>query len=262
MIPKQIWTYWEGERPPYIQHCLNTILKRAGVKVNLVTPRNLSEYIEPGEILHKNCSRIMWIAQKVDCIRIALLYKYGGIWCDADTVFLKSAEHLFDSEYDFTGIKWKRTGRILNGYFMAQKGSKFLAQCVEYINRIVTTNFKTNYKEHGGVLFGECMFQEVWAKNRNLVKFWDLEIFLPIEFPFAKGIWYQRKNVRAFLTSNTIAVGLNHSQYPDTFRNRSLDSHKAEDTLFGTIFKYSDTLDYAAELKDVICPKCGHSFQN
>ena len=124
MIPKQIWLYWRGQKPAYIEYCIETIVKRAGVSVKLLTPDNVNQYVE--DVLHPQYKQFTDAAQQADVIRIALLYKYGGMWMDADTLFLKDCAHVFNLDCDVALSKWTSTGAYLNGYILAKPGCDFL----------------------------------------------------------------------------------------------------------------------------------------
>lgn len=240
-IPNNVFIVWFGKMPEYIAYCIRTIKKRCGCKVYFITEKNVNNYLQ-GIDLNPNWRQITWRAQSVDCLRLALLYKYGGCWIDADTVMLKPIKHLFKTNADIKLMKWRRTGRILNGYFLARQNSVFLRTAIDWVNDKLATAFKTSYHEHGGVLFGECLFLDTYSRNKNLVEFMDLDTFLPVEFPFNQSIWYKRIKIEQFLKTHTVAIGLNHSQYTDNHRNRPIALHIRDGNLFGNIFKYSMSL--------------------
>ena len=239
---KNVFIVWFGKMPEYINYCIRTIKKRCGCKVHYITEKNVNEYIQDGKDINANWRRISWRAQAVDCLRVALLYKYGGCWMDADTIMIKPIQHLFDIKHDIKLLKWRRTGRILNGYFIAKQGSLFLKNALDWINNKLSIDFRPSYHDHGGVLFGECLFLDIYSRNKNLVEFIDLDTFLPVEFPFNRDVWYKRIGIEQFLKTHTAAIGLNHSQYTDNHRNRSILMHVRDGNLFGNIFKYSMSL--------------------
>jgi hypothetical protein len=84
------------------------------------------------------------IAQKVDYYRIALLYKYGGIWIDADIIVMRDFDPIFqklEEGYDYVGFGC--TGYECSyGYFRpsnwvmgAKKNSILMAKCLEKLNK-------------------------------------------------------------------------------------------------------------------------------
>ena len=68
-------------------------------------PTNLKKYNLP---LHRNFDKLN-PAHKSDYISAIMLYYYGGIYIDCDTICLQSLKELYDKlkQYDFVGYNWK-----------------------------------------------------------------------------------------------------------------------------------------------------------
>jgi len=244
MIPKKIFYYWEGTRYPYINYCLKSIEKRCGVESHFITQGNVRDYIK-GVDLADNWANLRPISQRIDVLRVALLYKYGGCWMDADTVMLKDMNSTFENlqEADIICMRWRRTGRILNGYFFANQGSEFLRICLDWINKqLRAAPNQTHYPRHQGVWFGEHMVGQMHYENPKHMRFVDPEIFLPIQFPFQQNVWWQNSPIEPFFKTNTIAIGMNHSQYADNIRNMTMPLILRGKNVFSNIFKYSEQL--------------------
>ena len=78
------------------------------------------------------------IPQKTDYYRYALLYKYGGIWLDFDTIVMQDLKPLYDNleKYDYIGSgchsdHCKKTGYPFpsNWMMMSRAGTKFINTC-------------------------------------------------------------------------------------------------------------------------------------
>lgn len=240
----KVFTYWEGQKYEYISYCLKSIEKRCGVEYHYIHPGNVDEYLKDCNLC-SHWKNIRPLSQKVDILRVAVLHKYGNLWCDADTVMLKDLKETFENlkEADITAMRWRRTGRTLNGYFFAQKESQFLKICLDWINRELRSNpNKHHYHEHQGVYFGEHMFGQIHYENSKYMRFVDPEIFLPIQFPFNQKIWWDNLPLQHFLKPITVAVGLNHSQFSENVRNMPMKQILKGKNLFSNIFKYSESL--------------------
>jgi hypothetical protein len=107
--PRNIWVYWENinrsKYPTHIKLCLDSIKKHLGTKYNLqiLNEKSIREYLPDARGDFDN----LMVAQKVDYYRIALLYKYGGIWLDADIIVMQDLEPIFrklDEGYDYVGF--------------------------------------------------------------------------------------------------------------------------------------------------------------
>lgn len=87
-IPKIIWMFWDSESIPAEVNLFKERIKidNSEYQLNLVTFENLNSYVD--ELVFDENVEIP-IANKSDLIRLALLYKYGGIWLDITTILLK-----------------------------------------------------------------------------------------------------------------------------------------------------------------------------
>lgn len=238
MIPRQIFVYWEGKMPSYIKYCLSTF-SRSGVKIIFLNPDNVDKYI--GDKLCSHWRNIIDIAQKTDCIRIPVIYENGGMWVDADTIFIKDCKHLFEFTDEFIGIKW-RSDRVLNGYFMAPVHNDFMYAALKRINEILKDNPKKRYDEGGGVYLGEGIFTPLYKKGENKIRIINRETFIPIEFPFNRSVWYEDLLIESFLKPETVCIALNHSQYPLAIVESNIDEFYKRKDLLGSIFRYSKSL--------------------
>jgi hypothetical protein len=119
-MEKYIWVYWENiktdKHPTFIKLCIDSMKKHYG-KYNLIilNEKNIHKYLPD---LRKDFDNLL-IAQKVDYYRIALLYKYGGIWIDADVIAINDIKPVFDKleeGYDYVGFGCTGS-QCDNGYF-------------------------------------------------------------------------------------------------------------------------------------------------
>lgn len=167
--PRYVFTYWEnkGDRTePYahIKLCFETMKKKYG-KYNFVilNPDTIKEYLPN---LRDDLGELM-IAQKVDYYRVALLYYYGGIWIDADTIALRNLDEVFDkldNGYDYVGFGC--TGKIcFNGYpepsnwvMASRKNGRLMKCCLDKLNKMLDQNNKKyKYFELGKNVIWDCL---------------------------------------------------------------------------------------------------------
>lgn len=115
-----IWQYWENKpgikKPPsYINLCFKTVKKHCknNFDIIILDEKTVYNYLPD---LRSDLDQLL-IPQKTDYIRIKLLYTYGGIWLDADTIVMSNLKPIINklNKYDFIGFGC--TGhKCFNGY--------------------------------------------------------------------------------------------------------------------------------------------------
>jgi hypothetical protein len=103
-----IWVYGWGRKetiPPYIDACIETIVRNSGCAVHIVTPDNVRDYIED---LHPSF-HLLSPPHQADIFRVNILYRFGGMYLDADTIVLHSLKELFSQldQVELVGADWK-----------------------------------------------------------------------------------------------------------------------------------------------------------
>lgn len=101
-IPKTIWTYWNNaELTPVVRKCIDTWKKyNPDYTVIIITPDNLMDYIDfDVKKVRFNDSA----ARESDIIRLNVLAKYGGVWCDASIMMTRPFDFKTDSTHEFVG---------------------------------------------------------------------------------------------------------------------------------------------------------------
>ena len=160
---ENIWMYWENkrnkDRPKYIDLCFDTIKKHCSkdFKINILNEKTIHNYLPN---LRPDIQYKLSIPQKTDYYRYNLLYKYGGIWLDADTILFSSLKKLLKhlNKYDYIGSgchdkKCKNTGypKPSNGVMISRKNTKFMRMCISYCDRLLDNvlDKKINYFDLG-----------------------------------------------------------------------------------------------------------------
>jgi len=93
-----VFIYWDGPIPYYVQKCINRMKRIFKEKLIIVNQNNLRNYV--GKI-PTNLRKISNIAVQVDYIRVALLYYNSGVYLDADCIifpnFLPYLENIWNN---------------------------------------------------------------------------------------------------------------------------------------------------------------------
>ena len=120
--PFVIWTYWETPTSPnappraaYLDLCAETLSRNCGQDFLVIslTPQTAAEFIPELHVEKGAYSSLLRAAganipQKTDILRLALLSRYGGVWCDADIVCFRSFEpfvrRMRSGDFDYVGF--------------------------------------------------------------------------------------------------------------------------------------------------------------
>lgn len=138
-IPKIIHIIWVGEKLfPYQKEFSLWRGKHPSWNVKLWTDNNIPKLYNQ-KIYNKITSNVI----KVDLLRIELLYKYGGVYVDADSECVQSIDTLVDELELFAGTnnKNKKT-KVSNGFMGCKRGDVTMKGAVygvkDYISKTTT----------------------------------------------------------------------------------------------------------------------------
>lgn len=101
-IPKQIWTYWNNDTlTPVVRKCIDSWRKHnPEYTINILTPKNLKDYLDFDV---KNVKFNDSAARESDIIRLNILAKYGGVWCDASILMTRPFDFGTQPQHEFVG---------------------------------------------------------------------------------------------------------------------------------------------------------------
>ena len=115
-----LWLYWKnvsGKKTPYyILKCHENIKLycEKDFKVVILNEKTVKKYISD---LIPEYEQLNQVAHKADYLRFKLLYKYGGIWLDSDTILFRSLKEVIQ--------KIAEVGFVCMGYFNDSLGKVF-----------------------------------------------------------------------------------------------------------------------------------------
>lgn len=138
-----VWVCWlQGieSAPDIVKCCINSIKRNVEGIVHVITYENYSSYVDiEKNIIDKHEEGLISKTHFSDILRLALLYKYGGIWIDA-TVLMMSSE-LPDYVYKLPLFMYRISATMDEGYCNPRKFSSwFIAAQKE--NPIVGMTYK------------------------------------------------------------------------------------------------------------------------
>ena len=157
-IPRIIWTYWDTDYfPEFIQKSIEKIKQmNFGWKLNVLTPANLKEYLPDVDIFSFKFADTK--PRQSDFVRLHILPKYGGVWCDASIVPRTSFDWVIDEQrtrgVEFIGFyREGATSRpedpvIESWFFACIEGSNFVSKLRDELGIMNTLEKEEDYKEN------------------------------------------------------------------------------------------------------------------
>lgn len=146
-ISRKIWMYWGDELPPnYVQKIrANVVLLNPECQVVLLSRKSIGEYIDDYMLNMEGISE----ALISDFIRLELLYKYGGIWIDATSIFFRDFSWVFElfkvNSYDFVGYYRSiatidKNFPVFESWFIASKEKNpFIGEWLKELKKTIPT---------------------------------------------------------------------------------------------------------------------------
>lgn len=183
MIPKVLnftW-FWPLECP---KHLLQTwIDKNPDFEIKLWTEENIWELIN-----QKQFDSINEYCWKSDIARYEILYKYGWIYCDIDSVCF---EPLWDN---FTNYHWfccwesekARPYLIANWYIWFEKWNKIMKDMIEFIWNISVEEIN---KERAWRTTWPILFSKVVKDNLDKISILPSYLFMPTHISWETYTW-------------------------------------------------------------------------
>lgn len=237
-----LWSYWENvdyEKPEYISLCFKSMIKHCGdsFNVKILNNNTIHNYIKIPEYVNN----INNIAQKVDVYRLLLLYKYGGIWLDADTIVMKDLSPVINKlqNYDLiaSGCTGKicQTGKPSNGFLVANKKSIILKRAIRLCLKKIKHDKIKNYFS-----LGKLVLWKVIKKYQD--KFYHYESSY-VASRDIHGKWIsprrQLKNRHIPVKNNMFCITLYNSNYPRYFKSLTSQDILNMDNFIGKYFRKS-----------------------
>ncbi len=136
-MDRKVFLYWTGPLYKLVGTCIRLIQLHANQSSSfnliLLNESNISEYITIPSFFNK-----LDPAHQSDYARIRLLYEYGGIWLDADTLLLEDLKQLFETlgTNDCFFIRNSK-GIMCNAVLGARKNSPFIKNWMIQIDAIL-----------------------------------------------------------------------------------------------------------------------------
>jgi len=165
-----LWQYSDEHMYSYINLAMKTIDHHCSDYFDIVrlNKYNVFKYF-PELLEYKDAFNNLMIAQKIDIIRIITLYKYGGIYLDADVIVMKNPIDIINKlkKYDFVGfgcsdnLCTSNYGKPSISILAARPNSFLMANVLKYQLDLLKQNIKFNQDDFSKTI--------IWKELRNLI---------------------------------------------------------------------------------------------
>ncbi len=212
MKKPEILSYWEGEKPEYIDMCFETLYKHCSEDFNITI---FNEKTLPTK-------RLDTINHTTDYLKAKYIYENGGFWIDADTIVMQNLKPLVKLLYkhDFVGIP---------GFFGANKGSVLLKRWIDGMD-FVLKNKNLGFSDLIQPLLKDVSFEEHSILTREMIT--------PI-YHTGDEFWnfFLDKPLKEYVTDKTYIVTLYNSAFSNKFKRMSRKEILREKWLISKMFK-------------------------
>lgn len=276
-----LWVYWENkdgmQMPGFISLCRKTLRKHCSDSFKIVELDNNTIYdylpeLREREALFKVKLPSLHISQKVDYYRVLLLYKYGGMYLDADMLVMKDLKPLADklADYDYVGFGCydhvgfgdPQKGKGYRGYgfpdnwaMASRPGGTLISRVLRNLENKLLNDTITDYFDLGrGAL---------WEEMRNLFLYNYRYYHAPSELDGTRDIDGNWVDPRKLFTNEQATykdinkvlffVLFNSAMTPE-YRQMTEEQLLASDTNFAKFVKISLGLDQADKRPWSKCP--------
>lgn len=212
-IPKIIHQIWIGPKKcpdKLIQTWKDKHPESEGWKHILWTDKDVEEF-KMKNIRHFN--EIEEWAGKADVWRYEILYRYGGFFCDADSICTNTLDDHFFEHDCFAGFENEqaRPNLVANGYIGATKGNAFMKILIDELFKTPSVSQKYTNRlawQNTGPLF----FTSNIIKHQYPISVYPSFVFIPEHYT---GIKYQgdKKSYSKQLWGSTQEFGANPNFY-------------------------------------------------
>lgn len=267
----KIFTFWEpkDKLPAYLQLCMKTWEKFIpNADIVLLDYSNLNEYIDISEFGSELTDGRFSLPQIADAIRCMLLYKYGGIWLDCDTIilnesFLESLKLEGEVECSFLGNERLRTVSI--AAIVAKCNSNVMKEWIEYQTEKIN-NFIKPENDFWAYLGNDFInpYCKTHFKNVKILDIkhcWqELSIHEGSHPEKYRKFYFESNHHLADIDNSVSGIMLHNSWTPSEFKNMSEQEFLEYDCTLSNIL--SEVLDIGEKNKIILYKEDGNVVYN
>lgn len=249
-----VFSYWDGNKLDYIELCKETMLKYCNTdnfELHYLNYNSINDYIsfdinkfynlKFSKRIEKLKINNFFLPILVDYLRVKLLYNYGGIWIDADTIVYKEPIEIKEllNKYDIivsTNNLKNKSRFINNGFIATNKKGKNISLYLNKINSIISKRKINKFCE----LSLPVITKIINDSNNSFIYDENNKKINQISHPNHKKFFYTKYDYDKLIENNNpIFVTLYNSSFPNEFKELSKKEILNKNILISEIFRKS-----------------------
>lgn len=187
-----LWMYWENKRssvtPDAIRLCWKTVVNqnKNDFQIKILTEDDVLTYLPN---INPDYKLFEVIAHRADYIRFNLLYEYGGIWLDSDTICFRNFNDVKDKlkKNDFICTSYKhQSGREfpIISFLAAKPKNKVSSNIISAIDKLLKNKVKKGFQPQWDTI-GWLLADEIGKDNK--IYSYPISFFYPKNVESEKG---------------------------------------------------------------------------
>lgn len=172
---KQLFIFWDSgfnNAPFAVKKCLlSWKLKNQSWTIIVLDQSTIKRYINIKKEIPKIETKIIPKAAYSDIIRICLLEKYGGLWCDATTFCVKSLDNWLEKHIQTGFFAFRNPGkdRLLSSWFLyGEKDNYIIKKWKEK-----TIDFWNTHDTIDMYFWFHYLFNDLYKTDTKIQKIWN-----------------------------------------------------------------------------------------
>ena len=246
---KRIFIFWDQgfvNAPLIIKKCLiSWKINNPDWNIIELNNTNLKDYIDLEKEIKNFKTKSISKASLSDIIRILILEKYGGIWCDATTLCTQSISSFIKNiKEDFFAFSFKnKNDRLISSWFLYAKPNSYIIKkwkekTIFYINNLNniggpikdTFNLWKNDKyENKHYFWFHYLFTDLYCKDVKFMNIWNNSNKV---YNLHSHFFMDRLNEKFNVTDKDMLNNKNYYIFKLTYRNNKNISESILDFIY------------------------------
>jgi hypothetical protein len=224
----QVWQYWEGPMPGYVELCVETVRRHYPAARLLDRAEFDTLWTADRDVPIEHLAA----ANRSDFVRAYVLRHHGGIWLDSDFVLLRRFHELDELPESVTFAGYRVDGGdFTNNLMYSRPGDAVLAELYSQICEHLRRGAPIRWLEIGSV----ALRPAVWAHRDSV---WELSADLVCPIPWHQSHRFEQPgDARALACAGRCGVMLANHSVSSELRAKPRETVLADGSLLADLIR-------------------------